>query len=665
MATQVQFRRGTTPQHAAFTGALGELTIDTDKDTLVVHDGTTVGGFPLLREIVQDTNPALGGDLASDIIPEMTGGVGNVSTRVLGSASQRFSTLRVNDIVVGDASGIIAFEDGATTSPPSISVDGNSLVIETDSDSVDVRSRMTFYDATTANAPYIESDGDNLVIDTIGSAIVLQSYTHVSTAASPVSHGVYPLQVHGDMICVENSPRYVTKDLDGSHPNAVGHMEWLDTNSIRMGYVGCGSGVDNAVTLEATRGDGYLRFNTGGVGDRVRITSNGVMLIGTPAETPGVGLKVANGELFVTDGAIRQEDPTVLGAVAGDEVLLSSFRGESGATHTTYLQTKLYRKSAGTAWNEAAMRFQCVTDVTSQGYIDFNGDNDHGITFGTGNPLRDILILQNDGIVATTGGGIQSRREGAPHEYIEIDNLLAAGHTLRGVTEENNKKPLYIETLYQPTGSPAGVNRIIFRMGDYTAPTEVGRFEDNGVFYMGSGGTTPWDNTSNGSFAVYQDGHISSARENDVPASFNRMGTDGNITNFHKDGTLIGNISITAAAVSYNNTSDYRLKENIYPIVNALDKMDSVNPVSFNFKVEPDKTVEGFIAHELKEAAPYAVTGDKNAVHENGDIDPQQVDYGRVTPLLAAAIKELKEENEALKFSINNLVERINALENA
>jgi len=49
MATQVQFRGGTTTQNDAFTGAAREVTVDTTKDTLVVHDGTTQGGFPLLR----------------------------------------------------------------------------------------------------------------------------------------------------------------------------------------------------------------------------------------------------------------------------------------------------------------------------------------------------------------------------------------------------------------------------------------------------------------------------------------------------------------------------------------------------------------------------------------------------------------------------------------
>jgi hypothetical protein len=50
MSKQVRFRRGTTAQHASFTGVAGELTVDTDKDVPVVHDGTTAGGIPLLRK---------------------------------------------------------------------------------------------------------------------------------------------------------------------------------------------------------------------------------------------------------------------------------------------------------------------------------------------------------------------------------------------------------------------------------------------------------------------------------------------------------------------------------------------------------------------------------------------------------------------------------------
>ena len=49
MSTQVQIRRGTTAEHSTFTGAVGEVTVDTTKDTVVVHDGSTAGGFPLVR----------------------------------------------------------------------------------------------------------------------------------------------------------------------------------------------------------------------------------------------------------------------------------------------------------------------------------------------------------------------------------------------------------------------------------------------------------------------------------------------------------------------------------------------------------------------------------------------------------------------------------------
>ena len=60
MATQVQFRRGTTGEHSAFTGAVGEVTVDTEKKVVCVHDATTAGGFPLLREDFSNSNLSLG-----------------------------------------------------------------------------------------------------------------------------------------------------------------------------------------------------------------------------------------------------------------------------------------------------------------------------------------------------------------------------------------------------------------------------------------------------------------------------------------------------------------------------------------------------------------------------------------------------------------------------
>ena len=60
MATQVQFRRGTTGEHSGFTGAVGEVTVDTEKKVLCVHDATTPGGFPLLQQDGSNSGFALG-----------------------------------------------------------------------------------------------------------------------------------------------------------------------------------------------------------------------------------------------------------------------------------------------------------------------------------------------------------------------------------------------------------------------------------------------------------------------------------------------------------------------------------------------------------------------------------------------------------------------------
>ena len=69
MAKQLKLRRGTTSQHNSFTGAEGEVTVDTDKETLVVHDGSTAGGHPVAAEDMANVSSAsIAGRLANDSI---------------------------------------------------------------------------------------------------------------------------------------------------------------------------------------------------------------------------------------------------------------------------------------------------------------------------------------------------------------------------------------------------------------------------------------------------------------------------------------------------------------------------------------------------------------------------------------------------------------------
>ena len=58
MAKLLKLRRGTTTQHGSFTGAEGEVTVDTTKDTLVVHDGSTAGGHAVAAEDMENVSSA-------------------------------------------------------------------------------------------------------------------------------------------------------------------------------------------------------------------------------------------------------------------------------------------------------------------------------------------------------------------------------------------------------------------------------------------------------------------------------------------------------------------------------------------------------------------------------------------------------------------------------
>ena len=82
-----QRRRGTTAQHASFTGLLGELTVDTDKDTVVVHDGSTAGGFPLAR--------AAGGTLADTTIRGIEEDINVVASAATGTINFDVSTASI------------------------------------------------------------------------------------------------------------------------------------------------------------------------------------------------------------------------------------------------------------------------------------------------------------------------------------------------------------------------------------------------------------------------------------------------------------------------------------------------------------------------------------------------------------------------------------------
>jgi hypothetical protein len=106
-----------------------------------------------------------------------------------------------------------------------------------------------------------------------------------------------------------------------------------------------------------------------------------------------------------------------------------------------------------------------------------------------------------------------------------------------------------------------------------------------------------------------------------------------------------------ASAVQYITSSDYRLKENIAPMTGALAKVAQLKPCTYTWKLDGGLG-EGFIAHELQEVIPRAVSGEKDAVDIDGNIKPQGIDASYIVATLTAAIQELKAELDATKAEV-------------
>ena len=125
----------------------------------------------------------------------------------------------------------------------------------------------------------------------------------------------------------------------------------------------------------------------------------------------------------------------------------------------------------------------------------------------------------------------------------------------------------------------------------------------------------------------------------------------------YSTGATLGSIYRSYGSMVYSTSSDYRLKENVVNLTGASDKIKSLPVRRFNFIEHPDRTVDGFLAHEVAAVVPEAVLGEKDAVDSKGKPVYQAIDQSKLVPLLTAGLQEALAEIEKLKA-------RLSALEN-
>jgi hypothetical protein len=188
------------------------------------------------------------------------------------------------------------------------------------------------------------------------------------------------------------------------------------------------------------------------------------------------------------------------------------------------------------------------------------------------------------------------------------------------------------------------------------------RIDSNGTLLIGTTNTDPTFNRVNG-LNLLAGGRIYSRANGSW--DIGRDVTSGIHMTFYTDNGSArvgaGNISSNGSTTAYNTASDYRLKENVITISNALETITQLKPVKWTWKdgFGGTKTEgQGFIAHELQAIVPDCVNGEKDAVDAEGNPVYQGVDTSFLVATLTAAIQEQQ-------TIINDLKARITALEGA
>ena len=237
MAKLLKLRGGTTSQHSSFTGAEREVTVDTDKETLVVHDGSTAGGFPLMRNTVEDTTPQLGGNL--DV-----------------NGNSIVSTSNGNIAITPNGSGKVILD--GLSHPTSDGSAGQFL-------KTDGGGNLSF---DTVVGTTINNNADNRIITGSGSANTLEGETGLTYTSGTMAQasGDFTLDVGGDIILDADGGDIRLKDAGTEFGNIENSSSDLqikasiqDKDIIFRGDDG-GSGI-NALVLDMSEG-GTAIFNS-------------------------------------------------------------------------------------------------------------------------------------------------------------------------------------------------------------------------------------------------------------------------------------------------------------------------------------------------------------------------------------------------------------------
>jgi hypothetical protein len=383
------------------------------------------------------------------------------------------------------------------------------------------------------------------------------------------------------------------------------------TTGLTVGSLGSGSNAiitlaNNASgsprTIYYKASDATINFTGTGGGDQVTITNGGNVGIGVTPSTWSNGYTAL--QVGSTSALFDVSSLTILSNnqyYNGGDLYLTT---DSASRYVQYDGLHIWSNApSGTAGS--AITFTERMRITSGGNV--------GI--GTASPTATLDV--NSGTTNIVAA-LRSTDAGAYLAFADPDTTLDAGF---------------------PTSS-CGVIGNNFLIS--TANTERMRITSGGNIDMGT-------QVGNSAERLRVVGIVSGSSQYGIFTELNSTLYNGFIARFLNTATssVVGSITQGVSAVSYNTSSDYRLKEDLQEI-NGLEKVSALKVYDFKWK-NTEERMDGVLAHELAEVLPYAVHGQKDEVDEEGKEIMQGVDYSKIVPILIKAIQELKTEIDSLK----------------
>ena len=241
-------------------------------------------------------------------------------------------------------------------------------------------------------------------------------------------------------------------------------------------------------------------------------------------------------------------------------------------------------------------------------------------------------------VLNSTGLGIGTS---SPTQKLHV--VASGGYNSTFSENSANKVRLQFYIDANQTALVSGYDTTAKPMTFYTGGSERARIDSSGNLLVGC----------TGNFGAKQNIQFEPASTNGLLFAVSSGTFTNNYIYFQNSGgSQIGSVSSNNSSVTYNTTSDYRIKTNVQPMVGALNNVMQLNPVTYDWKPEfAEGSSQGFIAHELQAIVPDCVTGAKDAVDADGKPVYQGIDTSFLVATLTAAIQELKAEFDAYKAS--------------